>query len=110
MAAQNQFETSTPLCHPEGRDDAGAAPTVVVALQHPSLLASDRAQTPTTCQRRAAQLGLGPTKAGVQLDDESRGSPETNIELVDRQPEQDEKDGEADWAETSAGSREVALL
>ena len=117
FAAQDQFEAAAPFCHPTylghpepGRDDAGAAPAGVVALQHPSLLPSDGAQTPCTCQRRAAQLGLGAAKAGGQLDDESRGSSETDVELVDGQPEQDEKDGEADWAETSAGSRQVALL
>ena len=73
MAVQNQFQTAASLRQAEGRDDTGVAPVVVVvvALQHPSLLPSDRAKTPSTCQRRATQLGLGPTKAGSQLNDES---------------------------------------
>ena len=72
LAAQDQFEASTSLCHAKGRDDTDSTPTVVVvvALQHPSL-PSDCAQTPSTCQRRAAQLGLGSTKARGQLDDKS---------------------------------------
>ena len=70
MAAENQLQAATAFRHLRpGGDQAGLAPTRVVALpQHPAMFPSDCAQASSTCQRGAAELGLRSSETWGELD------------------------------------------